>query len=161
MKQTILALCLAFSLVGCGAKAGTTSSTPYGTAAKVALIITDSLNTGATLVNQLAASGTLSASEATTILNVFQSVNNLNTAFGACVAQVHAANGAASGYLACGQTFQAALNGTTLSGLHVSNPTAQADIQAIAAAVVGALNIALIQIQNPPVGTPAAPAIEK
>jgi len=126
-KWAIFAV-LTFLLGGCADN--------YGACEKAALNIGNGIAAGMKSVDALRVNGTITVQEETNVLGWLKFANDGNGAFASCAQSAHTAGNAAGAYTACAQTFQATLtNPTELALIHVSNPNAQADIQAIVTGV--------------------------
>ena len=120
----IAVLAAAIALSGC--------NDPGAVAAKAANDVATAIGAAETTIGQLQAGGTISATEAKNILGYLNAANSLDSQFISCIGTVHAAKGAASGYLTCAQTF---LNGlqdpAELANLRVSNPASQQKVDLV------------------------------
>ena len=121
----MLAICVFVMMpIGC--------NDPGAVAAKAANDVATAIGAAETTIGQLQAGGTISAAEAKNILGYLNAANSLDSQFISCIGTVHAAKGAASGYLTCAQTF---LNGlqdpAELANLRVSNPASQQKVDLV------------------------------
>lgn len=159
---TVALLIAVVMTVGCQNRSTTgTMATPYGTASRAALTITDTINAGAAAVNQLQVGGSLTPAEAREALTDMQAINALDSAFGACVEAAHTTASQPVGYSNCTQRFLTTLQTTPLFKLSVKDSSALTDIKAIGSAVMSVLNLTLAQIETPPGGVPVPPAVAK
>ena len=104
----------------------------YGACEKGALDVGNGIAAGMKSVDQLRVAGAISVNEETDVLNYLEFANKANGAFATCAQQAHTAGSKAGAYTACATTFQTALaNPQMLLMIHVSNPTAQQNVQVI------------------------------
>jgi hypothetical protein len=128
LRKRFAVLLLGLLLFGC--------SDPYGACEKAALDIANGIAAGMKAVDQLRVAGTISVQEETNILGYLEFANKGNGAFGACAQAAHTAGSKAGSYTACATDFQKALaDPAQLALIHVSNPTAQQNVQIIVAGV--------------------------
>ena len=121
-------LALAFVAAGC--------KDAYGACEKAAADIGTGIAAGMKTVDSLRVAGTISTQEETNVLGYLKFANDANGAFGACAQAAHNAGSKAGSFTACAQIFSLTLNSPQeLALIHVSNPTAQANIETIVAAV--------------------------
>lgn len=137
-KLTRLALVplLALCLVGC--------KDNYGACVKAGADIATGIGQGMQLVDQLRQQGAISTAEESNVLGYLKFANDGDTAFLACVQQVHLATTKATAYTGCAQTFNSALNNPQETALiHVGNAQAQATISNVVQGVVTGINLVI------------------
>lgn len=130
MKRSLVVLVAVFSLSMAGCK------DPYGACEKAALDIGSGITAGMKSVDALRVAGNITPQEESNILGYLKFANDGNGAFASCAQAAHASGSKAGSFTACAATFQATLsNPSELALIHVSNPQAQQNVQAIVAAV--------------------------
>jgi hypothetical protein len=122
---------------------------PYGSGAKVALDVTDTIHAAADTVHSARISGVISVDEEREAQEYFSVLNKADTAFGGCVKGAHSAGGKAASVIACTNVFSTSISDPTLlAQVHIVNPKTQETVVAVSQTVAGFINGLVIALQN-------------
>ena len=142
-KFVVLALAMACAslVVAC--------NDPYGSGAKVALDVTDTIHSAADTVHSARTTGVISVSEEREAQEYFSIINKADTAFGGCLKAAHNAGGKAASVIACTNVFSTTISDPTfLAQVHIVDTKIQETVVAVSQTVSGFINGLVIALQN-------------
>lgn len=124
MKKFLAVAILAITLAAC--------SDPYGASAKAGADIATGIASGLQTVQQLQASGAITAAEALNVAGYLEFANQGDEAFLTCVQTAHTSGSKSGTFTACATAFNSTLNNPTqLALVHVGNTNASQTISTI------------------------------